>query len=215
MGLWPRIGVTALVTAATAAGSWRGVEAAGAGQAAALAVASIVAATVVTLGAVWAARAREAGDTGPADGVMVSGSPSGQAIGRAEGPVFGPNSNFAGATIITGAGTVHQTTAPDRAGASPAAPGGGLAGGKVVVGEIPQKPVAFQDRPAVQAALTSPPAGRRVSVVTGLRGSGRARSRPRAPGSGWRRGGRWWRGSTRRTASGCWPGTPSSRPPLA
>ena len=57
MGLWLRLGVTAVLTATLAAGSWLGVEATGAGQGAAVAVAGIVAAAVIGLGAVWAARA--------------------------------------------------------------------------------------------------------------------------------------------------------------
>jgi hypothetical protein len=46
-----------------------------------------------------------------------------------------------------------------------------------VVGEIPQQPAAFRDRPEVLAALTGLSAGGRVSVVfavTGLRGAGKS-----------------------------------------
>ncbi|MHB1432908.1 MAG: tetratricopeptide repeat protein, partial [Streptosporangiaceae bacterium] len=171
MGLWPRLGVTALGAAAVAVASWQGLEATGAGQAAAAAVAAIAATVVVTLGAVWASRASDSAD--PA-GALVSRSPSGQAIGHAQGPVFGPGSDFTGATIITGSSAFDHLA---RAGAEPAAPGTGLAGGPVVVGEIPQRPAAFQDRADLLAALTNPPAGGRVSVVfavTGLRGVGKS-----------------------------------------
>lgn len=47
--------------AVAAAGSWRAAEAAGSGQAAV--VAGIVAAVVVTLGAVWVSRARDGATT--------------------------------------------------------------------------------------------------------------------------------------------------------
>ena len=45
------------------------------------------------------------------------------------------------------------------------------------MGEIPQKPLAFQDRRDLLSALTDPPEGERVSVVfavTGLRGVGKS-----------------------------------------
>jgi hypothetical protein len=126
MGLWPRIGVTVLATAtaAAAAAAWLGMEAAGAGQAAGLAVASIVATVAVTLGGAWASRAGDAGDLVGAGGVVVPGSLSGQVIGRAEGAVFGPHGNFAGATIITGAGVARQDVAPGQGGPG-AGPGPG------------------------------------------------------------------------------------------
>ena len=175
MGLWPRIGVTALAAAAASAGSWQGAKFSGAGQGAAAAVATIVATVVVTLGAVWVSRARDRADPGPGVGAVVSASRSGQAIGAVKGVVFGPESNFTGAVIITGPGAVGRGAALGPAGVPPAGPG--VAGGRVVVGEIPQEPTAYQDRADVLAALTGPPTGGRVSVVfavTGLRGVGKS-----------------------------------------
>jgi tetratricopeptide (TPR) repeat protein len=172
MGLWARVGVSAVVTAAAAAGCWLGVAAAGGGQAAAVAVAGIVAAAVVTLGGVWASRA----GADPAGGVVVSGSPSGQAVGHAHGPVFGPGTVFTDVTL-----TFQPGPGSGPAVVGSAAPGqpavAGRAGGRVVVGELPQEPPAFQDRPELLAALTGPAAGRRVRVVfavTGLRGVGKS-----------------------------------------
>lgn len=66
MGFWWRISVTALVAAAVAAGFWQGMESAGVGQVAAIAVASVAAGGVFALGAVWAARA-------PGDASAVTG----------------------------------------------------------------------------------------------------------------------------------------------
>jgi tetratricopeptide (TPR) repeat protein len=61
---------------------------------------------------------------------------------------------------------------------APSAPVAGPAGGRVVVGEIPQEPAAFQERPELLGALTgAQPEGVRVRVVfavTGLRGVGKS-----------------------------------------
>jgi hypothetical protein len=168
VGLWPRLGWTAAVTLALAGGCWWGLRAAGADQATAVAVAAGLAAVVVALGAVWASRAGGAeGGAGP----VVSRSPSGQAVGEVHGPVFGPGSDFRGARIslARGAGALGGARRP------PGPAGGG--DGPVVVGEIPQEPVAFRDRPELLSALTDPPPGRRVAVVfavTGLRGVGKS-----------------------------------------
>ena len=167
MGLWPRLGWTAAVTLALAGGCWWGLRTAGADQATAVAVAAGLAAVVVALGAVWASRAGGAeGGAGP----VVSRSPSGQAVGEVHGPVFGPGSDFRGARIslAQSAGALGGARRP---------PGAGGGDGPVVVGEIPQEPAAFRDRPELLSALTDPPPGRRVAVVfavTGLRGVGKS-----------------------------------------
>jgi tetratricopeptide (TPR) repeat protein len=74
MGVWSRIGVVAAATAAAAGGSWQGMEALDAGQSAAVAVATIAATCVVTLGGVLASRARNPADpippTAASHGVM-------------------------------------------------------------------------------------------------------------------------------------------------
>src|SRR5258708_5939989 len=64
MGLWPRIGVTAAITAGAVTASWLGTEAlrGGQGQTAAITIAVITATTVVGLGGVWASRAKNADD---------------------------------------------------------------------------------------------------------------------------------------------------------
>jgi hypothetical protein len=192
LGFWPRIVVTALATAAVFAGGWQGVEDAGAGQAAAIAVASMAGLGVITLGAAWALRARGSDDADDAGGVsaVVSRSASGQAVGQAQGPVFGPGSDFSGATFTFGsaarptAGEASPTVTSEagRPSAMPTESGPAghgsapVSGGRVVVGEIPQEPTAFQDRPDLLEVLTSPGSGR-VSVVfavTGLRGVGKS-----------------------------------------
>jgi WD40 repeat protein len=71
MGLWPRLGLVAAVTAMLAAGCWLGIEAVGDGQVTAIAVASITATAALTLGTVWASRARERDD----DGAEVASTP--------------------------------------------------------------------------------------------------------------------------------------------
>lgn len=58
LGLWLRMGASALAATAAAAGLWLATEFAGAGQTTAAAAAAIAATVVVTLGAVWAARAK-------------------------------------------------------------------------------------------------------------------------------------------------------------
>jgi tetratricopeptide (TPR) repeat protein len=62
MGLWPRIGVTAVITAATATASWLGTEALGEGKTSAITIAVIAATTAVTLGSAWVSRAKTADD---------------------------------------------------------------------------------------------------------------------------------------------------------
>jgi hypothetical protein len=100
MGWWARFALTAVTTVASAALSWFVVKAAGGGQATALAVAGITAASVVTLGAVWVAR------TGTTDPVPASDAtselPGARAVSHAPGPIFGPGSDFSGATISIG-----------------------------------------------------------------------------------------------------------------
>lgn len=110
MGLWQRIAVTAVVVAAVTAAGWKATEAVGEGQAAALGVAAIVATVAVTLGAVWVSRARGSDKSDGGSGAGVSRSPSGQAIGQAHGAVFGPRSNFRGATVTIGADSIGPAT---------------------------------------------------------------------------------------------------------
>jgi len=89
VGLWSRIGVTAVVAAAAAVGSWQGIEAAGAGQAAAVAVATIAATSLVTLGGVWASRVRGTdGPMPPPGNVPEGGSPGGSSHDGGVPPSF-------------------------------------------------------------------------------------------------------------------------------
>jgi len=150
MGFWFRVVVTAAATAAAGAAAWLGLEQAGAGQPDGATVAAIAASVVVTLGAVWASRA--CGDTDPEPdgrrnpavvgvGVPVSGSVSAQAVGAAHAPVFGSGSDFTNATILIG-GAERSSARPDGQAAAAGTPSA-WTGGQVVVGEIPQEPVAF------------------------------------------------------------------------
>ena len=167
-----------MVSLVAGAGLWAALDAAGVDPGLAGGAAVGVATVVVTLGGVWASRARES--TTPAGlerGTLVSGSPSGQAVGRADAPVFGPGSDFTGATL-----TFHPPLpgppAPEKAaGAAPERSGAAGPGERVVVGEIPQEPPAFQDRAELLGALTGPSAQGQVRVVfavTGLRGVGKS-----------------------------------------
>lgn len=70
MGLWVRLGLVVVVAAVLTAASWLGIEAARAGQVAAISLATIVATAVTTLGGVWAARASDRKD--PAVGAPVT-----------------------------------------------------------------------------------------------------------------------------------------------
>ena len=115
MGLWTRLAVTLGVTAAAAAGSWQYMEAAGHGQAVAIAVGGIVATVLVTLGAVWVAGARDTNVANqvPAAGMAVSRrSKFGRAIGNAQGAVFGPGSVFTGPVTVN-PGTASQPALPE------------------------------------------------------------------------------------------------------
>lgn len=126
MGFGLRVGVTVLVTIILTAASWQGMEAAGATQVAAIAVATIVGGAVSTIGIGWANRAS------------------------------------------AGSGPVDNNPAPSQlTKARPA----------VVVGQIPQAPLAFLNRAELLAAITDLPDGQRVGVVfavTGLRGVGKS-----------------------------------------
>ena len=144
VGLWARLGVTAVVSLAAGAGLWAALNAAGVDPGVAGGAAAGLATVLVTLGAVWASRARESTATDVDGGVQVSRSPSGQAVGQAHAPVFGPGSDFTGATFTfqsppaTGPPAPRGSagTAPEQAGVP------GVGGRRVVLGEIPQQPQA-------------------------------------------------------------------------
>jgi tetratricopeptide (TPR) repeat protein len=165
---WPRWAATAAGALAAFGGCWWGLQA-GAGLNAGLAVAvSVVPFTAaLALGGAWA-NDQSNGRTAVHIGPSVSESPSGQAIGVAQGPVFGPGSVFTGASIVFG-DTV------DRGG--PRAEPRKRGQERAVVGDIPQEPVAFLDRPELLRELLDPPPGRRaapVFAVIGIRGVGKS-----------------------------------------
>jgi hypothetical protein len=141
VGLWARLGVTAVVSLVGAAGLWAALNAAGMDPGTAGAAAAGLATVVVTLGAVWASGARESTAPGVEGGVRVSRSPSSQVVDQAHAPVFGPGSDFTGATITFQSPPV--TSPPAQGGISGAAheqvgvPG--VRGRRVVMGEIPQE----------------------------------------------------------------------------
>lgn len=179
MGLWARLSVTAVASLVAGAGLWAALDAVGADPGIAGGAAAGLVTVVVTLGAVWASQARESIAPTAEGGALVSGSPSGQAVGQAHAPVFGPGSDFTGATFTFHPPPPRGPPAPENA--ATMIPGRAVApapgGRRVVVGEIPQEPPAFQDRAELLDALTGPAAGGRVRVVfavTGLRGVGKS-----------------------------------------
>ncbi len=102
MGLWARLGVTAVVTLGLSAGLWAVLQTVGIDQVIGAGAAAGLAAVLAALGATWVARARDSSELTPTDGVNVSRSPYGHAVGEAHGPVFGPGANFSGAVV-----TIH------------------------------------------------------------------------------------------------------------
>jgi len=169
-GLWARLGATAAVTLALGAGCWAVLQAAGVDPAIAESAAAGLAAVVVTLGTVWASRAGGSDPGQSAGAPMVARSPGALATRDVQGAVFGPGSDFAGASIFIASGVSSETVPAGRRGPR------GAEDGPVVVGDIPQEPTAFQHRPNLLDTLLHPPSGGRVTVVyavTGMRGVGK------------------------------------------
>lgn len=111
MGLWARLGVTAVVSMGLGAALWAVLNAAGVDVAIASGAAAGLATVVVTLGAVWVSRARENRASAAGGSVLVSRSSAGQVVGDAHGPVFGPGTDFTGATV-----TFHSPPVSDEPG---------------------------------------------------------------------------------------------------
>jgi hypothetical protein len=107
--LWARLGVTAAVSAGLGAALWAVLNAAGVDAGISSGAAAGLATVVVTVGTVWASRASESPVPAAEAPVLVSRSPASQAIGNAQGPVFGPGADFTGATL-----TIHSPPVSDQ-----------------------------------------------------------------------------------------------------
>ena len=181
VGLWGRLGVTAVVSLGLGAGLWAVLDAAGVDPGLGSGAAAGLAAVLVTLGAVWASRARETAARLPGrDGGV--GSPRGWRWARRRGRCSGRAVTSAGRRL-----TFHPPagSGPGPGGAGVTGPSGGgggcRVGRRVVVGEIPQEPPAFQDRGELLEALMGPGRG---AGSGGVRGDGDARGGQDAVGRG-------------------------------
>jgi hypothetical protein len=169
VGAWMRWLVAVLAALAGFGGCWLGLAAERVMDTGSqVGVASVPLVVVLTVLGAWAERAREhkAPERDAPDGRVSAGAAgSAQAIGRMGdgGLVIGPGVSLPNAVFRLG-GTKEPLTGET----------GGL-GGVLVVGDVPQEPVAFQPRANLMEVLGRE-AGPRVSVVfavTGIRGVGK------------------------------------------
>jgi len=131
----------------------------------AVGVAAVPFTIVLTLGGVWADRARSK-DHSP-ESIDTAHVVNSDVSGTLAGAHFGPGGDYRHANILIGS-SQHRTQGHDQ---TPSA----IEPYRTVYGEIPQRPMSFEDRPELQDQLTiAPSLDGVVFVVTGIRGAGKS-----------------------------------------